>query len=208
MRRITFVVVLALFAALTVARVFADPATGQALLQQLFGPGVEQSAFSDSFVAQVPLATVRSIASGYLTALGPLRSVTPDGSDFALTFARGTLRATLVLDAAGKVQTLSFHDEQSPADRAALQRLLAAEQPAEEWFAPEFLAKLPLERVRAFLTKTKTDQGAFVRVDERAGGYFAVFARGESRTQISTDAAGKIRLLYFAAFAPPASPAH
>jgi hypothetical protein len=203
MRRATFALGCAVVAVWRPRAARADGASAVTFLTHLFrATPVDPGAFSDAFTKQIPVAAVQALVSGYRDALGALQNAAPDASGYLLTFARGTLRATVEFDPAGKVTSLSFLDERSPADRIALERLLRSDQPAAVWFAPSFAARMPLDAVARFLTKLHADEGAFVRVDERSGGYYSVFERGESRTQISTDAAGKIRLLYFARFAP------
>jgi hypothetical protein len=203
MRRATFAAGCAVVAFSGPAAAGAEDGSAPAFFEQLFRAApLDPATFSDAFTNQIPIATVQALVAGYRSALGALESAAPDASGYLLTFERGTLRATVAFEPAGKVTSLSFLDERSPADRAALERLLRSAQPAAVWFAPSFLARLPLDALSRLLAKLHADEGAFVRVDERSGGYYSVFEHGESRTQIATDAAGKIRLLYFARFAP------
>lgn len=93
----------------------------------------------------------------------------------------------------------------SPSDQA-LTRLLGAEQPQADWFAPEFLAQVPFETIAAQLAGIQRAYGAFVRLDTAQGQPLAVFERGTLLiTAATVDAQG--RLTSFGAVPGPASAA-
>ena len=113
-----------------------------------------------------------------------------------------SLRATVELDGDGKVAGLRFHDEQSPADRTALERLLRADHADAAWFAQGFLDQISLAQVDALTAQVRAAEGTFVRVDSRAGVYYAVFANAENIVQIATTPSGKIAYLTLAPGTP------
>ncbi|UQN09551.1 serine hydrolase [Deinococcus sp. QL22] len=89
---------------------------------------------------------------------------------------------------------------------AAITRLLGAEQPQAEWFAPEFLAQVTFETINAQLAGIRQSIGAFVRLDPGQGQPLAVFERGTLLiTTAPVDAQG--RLTSFGAVPGPSSPA-
>ncbi|WP_019008854.1 serine hydrolase [Deinococcus aquatilis] len=93
----------------------------------------------------------------------------------------------------------------SPSDQA-LTRLLQAEQPQADWFAPEFLAQVPFETIAAQLAGIRKAYGAFVRLDTTQGQPLTVFERGTLLvTTAPVDAQG--RLTSFGAVPGPASAA-
>ncbi|WP_051087003.1 serine hydrolase [Deinococcus apachensis] len=85
----------------------------------------------------------------------------------------------------------------------ALTRLLGAEQPQAEWFAPEFLAQVPFATIAAQLAGIRQSYGALVRLDTLEGRPLAVYERGTLLiTVASLDAQG--RLTGFGAVPGPA----
>lgn len=76
---------------------------------------------------------------------------------------------------------------------AAVTRLLQAETPQGEWFAPEFLAQVPFETIAAQLAGIRQTFGAFVRLDAVQGQPLAVFERGTLLiTAAPIDAQGRL----------------
>ncbi|EYB68035.1 hypothetical protein DEIPH_ctg029orf0042 [Deinococcus phoenicis] len=85
----------------------------------------------------------------------------------------------------------------------ALTRLLGAEQPRAEWFAPEFLAQVPLQTIAAQLASIRQQYGAFQRLETFQGRPLAVYERGTLIVTVApVDAQG--RLTSFGAVPGPA----
>lgn len=88
----------------------------------------------------------------------------------------------------------------------ALTRLLGAEQPQAEWFAPGFLAQVPFATIAAQLASIRQAYGTFVRLETLEGRPLAVYERGSLIvTSAPVDAQG--RLTSFGAVPGPASAA-
>jgi beta-lactamase class A len=170
--------------------------TKATILTALFSAkSVDAGAFDASFTAQVPPATLQSIVDDFRMRLGKLTSVRPQGSDYALTFERGGLIATIGLDAAGKVSSLLLHDETSEADRKALERFFTERPVQPGWFSAAFLAAVPIEQIRSILDQLTAQEGAFERVEVRDGAYYAIFAKAENHVLVALDADGKFTTL-------------
>ena len=167
-----------------------------AFLQALFRtPAVDASLFDAAFTQRVPVTAVQTQIDSYRVRLGALQSVEQDPTGDRLRFANGSLRATVELDGAGKVAGLRFHDEQSRTDRTALERLLRADHADAAWFAQGFLDQITVAQIDELTGKVRATEGAFERVDSRAGVYYAVFANAENIVQIATTPTGKIAYL-------------
>jgi len=176
-----------------------SPDPSVAILTALFtSKDVDATAFAPAFTATVPASQLQTIVDDFRARLGALTSIAKAGSDYALTFAKGGLRATIALDAAGKVSSLVLHDETSDVDRRALERFFTQQPPRADWFAPSFLAAIPLDQIAAITTQIVAQEGAFERLEVRDGAYYAVFAKAENRVIVATDAEGRftgLRLL-------------
>ena len=112
-----------------------------------------------------------------------------------MTFERGTLLASISLDAGGKIGGLVFHDETNDATRAALERFFTDRAPSAASFSDAFLAHIPLAQIAAITAQIKASEGKFVRLDLRDGAYYAVFEKAENHVQAALDAASKFTLL-------------
>lgn len=113
---------------------------------------------------------------------------------------RAHLLSTLIL---GLLSTALAQSGEVRTQEGALTRLLSAEQPQAEWFAPEFLAQVPFETIAAQLAGIRQAYGAFVRLDTLEGRPLAVYERGTLLiTVASVDAQG--RLTGFGAVPGPA----
>jgi hypothetical protein len=174
-----------------------------AFLQALFATAtVDPSLFDVAFVQRVPVADVQTLVDGYRQRLGTLQTVERDPTGDQLRFANGTLRATVELDGAGKVAGLRFHDEQSETDRAAILRVLSSDHADSAWFTQGFLDQISVSQIDALSAQVRAAEGPFVRVDSRAGVYYAVFANAENIVQIATSKSGKIAYLTLAPGTP------
>lgn len=88
----------------------AGPLTPQAaLVRILTATHLQADWFAPSFLAQVSVAQVESVLAGGKATLGAFKSVKaqPDGW-FLVTFAKGTDRALIAVDAQGRITTLFF----------------------------------------------------------------------------------------------------
>lgn len=88
----------------------AGPLTPQAALVRLLtATHLQDDWFAPSFLAQVSAAQVESVLANAKATLGAYRSVKaqPDGS-YLITFAKGTDRAQIALDAQGRITGLFF----------------------------------------------------------------------------------------------------
>ncbi|WP_034388909.1 serine hydrolase [Deinococcus sp. YIM 77859] len=75
----------------------------------------------------------------------------------------------------------------------ALTRLLRAERPRAEWFAPEFLAQVPFETIAGQLAAIRQAYGAFQRLDTLQGRPLAVYERGTLLITVApVDAQGRL----------------
>jgi hypothetical protein len=196
--------VLALLAALAVrSQARGADSPDVAFLRTLFStPNTDASLFDEAFTQRVPVSDVQTLVDGYRQRLGGLKKVKHDPTGDQLWFANGSLRATVELDARGKVAGLRFHDEQSAADRAALERVLRTEHADPDWFSHGFLDQISTPQLDQQTAQLRSTEGAFVRIDSRSGVYYAVFANAENIVQIETTASGKIAYLRFSPGAP------
>jgi len=89
----------------------------------------------------------------------------------------------------------------------ALERLFTASEIAADWFAPTFLAQVPIERVRAVVQQLKDALGEFRSVERAGEGYVVRLARGSVPAQIALDNQGRITGLRFSPpeYADPAA---
>jgi hypothetical protein len=164
---------------------------------------IHPAVLSAAFTAQLAATALQPIVDGFRTRLGALKSIEKSGTAYSLTFAKGTLRASIALDGQGKVSSLVLSDEVSDADTAALQRVLTAQHVSADWFAPSFLAQAPASQLDAGLSHVQAAEGKFVKVDVRDGRYYAVYEKAANPAQIMLDDAGRIDLLYLGAPAAP-----
>jgi hypothetical protein len=175
---------------------YAKDSADVGFVQRLFsGATIDASLFDEAFVQRVPIADVQALVDGYRQRLGALKAVTHDSGGDRLTFAHGSLRATLDLDPQGKAAELRFHDEQSDTDRKALERVLRAPHVAADSFTQGFLDQVSAAQVDAQNEQLRALEGAFLRVESREGVYYAVFERAENIVEIETARSGKIAYL-------------
>jgi beta-lactamase class A len=103
--------------------------------------------------------------------------------------------ATMTLDAAGKVSSLVLHDETSDAVRRALERFFTQQPARADWFAPAFLAAIPIDQIATITAQLVAQEGAFERLEVRDGTYYAVFAKAENHVIAALDAEGRFTTL-------------
>jgi hypothetical protein len=170
----------------------------QIALQKLFAKGpIDPALFAPNFLSKIPVSDVQSFVDSYTERLGAPTAIVKDGFEWSLASPKGTIKVNIAFDAQGRISSLLFHDELSPDDLAALQHVLGADKLDPLWFEASFLSDAPLEKLQSVLTGMHGALGAFLRVDTRSGKYIAVFEKGESHAQISTDPDGKINYLAF-----------
>lgn len=81
--------------------------------------------------------------------------------------------------------------------KAALERLFTSEQIQTEWFAPEFLAQVPIEQVRKIITDVKTQLGSYQTIQKSDRDYLVVFTQGSVPARIVLNPKGQISGLLF-----------
>ena len=123
------------------------------------------------------------------------RSLSPA---LALTLALGSLLTPAVQ--ASPVQTAPAQQapQQVLTPAAAVTRLLSSPAPLAEWFAPEFLAQVPLEPFAAQVASITQPLARFLRLDDSGGRLLAVFERGGLIVTAPLDAQGRFTGLYLA----------
>src|SRR5690606_10036938 len=80
---------------------------------------------------------------------------------------------------------------------AALERLLVSEALEADWFAPVFLAQIPVEQVEIIVAQLRAGLGQLVGVQGSGVNYEVVFEQGVLPAQIALDAEGRIAGLFF-----------
>ncbi|MGH7729105.1 MAG: serine hydrolase [Vulcanimicrobiaceae bacterium] len=112
-----------------------------------------------------------------------------------------TLRHLLVLASGMLALTSGAATQPTPQPStpgAALARLFTAKTIEGGWFAPVFLAQVPVERVQTIVAGIVAQLGAFERADPNSDGTFTLrFERGTNQAQIHLDAGGRIDGLFF-----------
>jgi beta-lactamase class A len=81
--------------------------------------------------------------------------------------------------------------------QAALERLFTSEQIQTEWFAPEFLAQVPIEQVRKIITDVKSQLGSYQAGQKSDRDYLVVFNQGSVTAKIVLNPKGQISGLLF-----------
>ncbi len=184
----------------------AKDSAQETVLKAIFNAkSVDPNLFAAGFTQEVPVGTVQSIVDTCKAQLGQLDSIEKSGDDQELLFANGSLKASVVLNSAGKITGLLLHDQIDASNQAALERVLRADHVSTEWFALSFLAQVPASKMDDILAQMRSQEGAFQRVEVRNGSYYSVFEKDESRTTIALDAEGKIQALFFRPFAAKGS---
>jgi hypothetical protein len=189
-----------------IAQAQAQATPGQTVLQTMFtAKTLDPGILAPSAAAALPISALQAIVDGLRAQLGDLKSIKATDADYRLTFSKGTLRATIALDAQNKITTLHFTDEASPASTAALQRVLSATHVQADWFAPSFLAAVPAPQVDSNLAQIAASEGKFVKVDLTDGRYYAVYEKASNPVQIGLDGQGRIATLFLGPAVAPAT---
>jgi beta-lactamase class A len=88
----------------------------------------------------------------------------------------------------------------------ALARVLQQTPAQAAWFAPNFLAQIPMTQIDAIVKQYTGTLGAFQRADATADGFTLVMEKGTAPAKIHLDAEGRIDGLWFG-LPSPAKPA-
>ncbi|MEC4815839.1 MAG: serine hydrolase [Scytonema sp. PMC 1069.18] len=83
------------------------------------------------------------------------------------------------------------------ADAAALERLFTSSQVKAEWFAPGFLAQVPIDKVREIIAGLKSEFGNYQKVQQNGQDYLVVLSRNSIPTKIVLNQKGQIVGLLF-----------
>ncbi|MDZ8257484.1 serine hydrolase [Nostoc sp. ChiQUE01b] len=86
---------------------------------------------------------------------------------------------------------------QSISPKAALERLFTSKEIENEWFAPEFLAQVPIEQVRRVIDGVKSQLGTYEGVQNNAKDYLVIFSQASVPTKIALNSKGQISGLLF-----------
>lgn len=79
----------------------------EAALKRLFtSKDIKDEWFASQFLAQIPIAQVRSLISGIKKQLRTYQEVQKSGNDYLVNFSRGTIRAKIVLNNKGQIAGL------------------------------------------------------------------------------------------------------
>lgn len=81
--------------------------------------------------------------------------------------------------------------------KSALERLFNATSIEAEWFAPTFLAQVPIAQVQQIIASIKAELRTYQGVESEGEDYRIVFERGFVPTKISLNANGQISGLFF-----------
>jgi len=168
-------------------------------IERLFTePALDPAWFSASFLAAVPMEKATSILSDLVGALGVYQAIAPNGTSFALTFARGSVQSEATLDEAGAFASLTFNRMQSKVAEERLTALLQTSHVPPAWFNDLFLAAVPIEQIVAMLESIKAQSGAFRNIFPAGdGSYDVVLANGRYSARIYLGRDAKILGLIF-----------
>lgn len=74
----------------------------------------------------------------------------------------------------------------------ALQQIFTAPQLSQDWFAPQFLAQVPLDRLAALIQSLNAALGSFQGVETVGDGYDVIYSSGRVHARITLDDQGRI----------------
>lgn len=86
---------------------------------------------------------------------------------------------------------------QAVTPQAVLEKLFTSEQIQADWFAPEFLAQVPISSIQEIIISLNTELGTYQGVQEDGEDYLVVFERGSVPTEIVLNDKGQITGLLF-----------
>lgn len=138
-----------------------------------------------------------------------MRRLHRDGSRLAeWMFLAATCVAILLAGAVTRPQAAAAQATPAPplTPQAALERLFTTTPAQADWFAPAFLAQVPLTQVESILSQLPSTLGSYERVQPSGDGFVVVFSQGTVLAHISLDSQGRIAGLTYgeATYADPA----
>jgi hypothetical protein len=168
-------------------------------IERLFTePALDPAWFSATFLAAVPMEKATSILADLAGTLGAYQAIAPNGTSFALTFARGSVQAEAALDENGAFATLTFNRMQSKMAEERLTAILQTSHVPTAWFNDLFLAAVPIDHIIAMLEGIKAQSGAFRNIFPSGDGtYDVTLAKGRYSARIYLGRDGKILGLIF-----------
>ncbi len=92
-------------------------------------------------------------------------------------------------------QMLTQTESISP--KAALQRLFTSEKIENEWFTPDFLAQVPLEKLQKIIDGLKKQLGTYENVQNNLQDYLIIFSQASVPTKIVLNNKAQISGLFF-----------
>ncbi|MBD2515738.1 serine hydrolase [Nostoc sp. FACHB-973] len=92
-------------------------------------------------------------------------------------------------------QMLTQTESISP--KAALERLFTSQKIQNEWFTPDFLAQVPIEKLRQIIDELKNQLGTYESVQNNLQDYLVIFSQGSVPTKIVLNSKGQISGLFF-----------
>ncbi len=81
--------------------------------------------------------------------------------------------------------------------KAALERLFTDEQIQADWFAPSFLAQIPIAQVQNIIRSLLAELGNYQEIQSKETDFLVIFERGLIPSNIALDDRGKITGLFF-----------
>jgi hypothetical protein len=210
MNRSAFVLAAAALAvpAAAAAQSSTPPADVGAALTRLFGsPEVQPSWFSADFLKEIPIDRVREITKELTGLLGPFRSVTPNVTQYAVTFEHGSVQAEGMLDKSGAFMELLLSRMQCELARKRLTDVFGGTPPPPDLFDTRFLNGVPIDRIRSLVKSIIDANGTLTGVvPQKNGSYDLAFTHGHAGAVIFLDGDGQIAGLLVQP--PPASAPH
>jgi beta-lactamase class A len=175
----------------------------QAALQRVFSAQTLKPAwFSDP--SSSVLSQVQTVVRSFLTQYGRLQqveSVEGDKPDsYRLSYERGQVTVTATSDASGAFTALQvvgqMPSQSDPAAIKALERLVSGSPVEAAWFAPSFLAQVPVAQLQTGLAQLLSGLGAFQKVSYEkvgsGGGYVLKFQNARLPVKsLALDAQGR-----------------
>ncbi len=168
-------------------------------IERLFTePALDPAWFSPTFLAAVPIEKAAAILSDLGGTLGAYQAIAPNGTSFALTFAKGSVQAEATLDDDGAFATLTFNRMQCKMAEERITALLQASHVPTAWFDDLFLAAVPMDNIIAMVEGIKAQSGAFRNIFPTGDGtYDVMLAKGRYSARIYLGRDGKILGLIF-----------
>ncbi|MEM6400262.1 MAG: serine hydrolase, partial [Cyanobacteria bacterium P01_D01_bin.116] len=75
---------------------------------------------------------------------------------------------------------------------AILEKLITSEDIKAEWFAPDFLAAVPINQIQTTIVDLKNQLGAYQKVEQDGNDYVVNFSQGSVATKITLNSEGQI----------------